>query len=270
MNGQAATLSMVEAAQTIIVPGDVLVVTPSEHGSFTAIGTNGGLLGHVLIAVGRPTVSRQTSPEALRIKSAWPAGSSQLLKVPTVESTRSRSGLHYCELILAVDVKTGCMWLVADIVDGVDSFEVGHFDLSEAIEVWQSPAGLRCDFRTKIMTEVLHRMGNGLADWSKLTAARAVFRNACLCRDESSSDADLLNEVSDCWESAPICTSVIVAFWQQYLCEYAKAIDAPEMDLIMKWMPLRADRVLPGELTATLKACGWTHVKAVRVASTTL
>merc|ERR1712146_658240 len=74
---------------------------------------------------------------------------------------------------------------------------------------------------------------------------------------------ELMDKVHGYWESAPICTSIVTAFWQRYLCKFAHATGQCEANLILKWMPLKADRVLPGELVDTMQKCGWmlvTHV----------
>merc|ERR1711967_129789 len=94
------------------------------------------------------------------------------------------------------------------------------------------------------------------ASWSLTTAARAVFKSAKLSRRR-----DLLGKVQGYWDSAPICTSVVISFWQRYLCRFAKATGQRETDLILKWMPLKADRVLPGELIETMRKCGWSNIK---------
>merc|ERR1712032_1320955 len=164
-------------------------------------------------------------------------------------------GLHQCDVLLRLEPTTCCPHLVAELTD--EPYEMIIFDSNEPVEIWQSPPALRADFRPTILATVLESMSIGLADWSRLTAARAVFRQASLRRSDSSTDSELLDEVSDCWDVAPICTSVVVVFWQRYLCEYARATGTSEMDLIMKIMPLKADRALPGDLLTTFRTCGW-------------
>merc|ERR1719421_2318893 len=68
-----------------------------------------------------------------------------------------------------------------------------------------------------------------------------------------------------CWSKEPICTSVVIIFWQVYLCRFASVINntRPEGNyidpavMIMRFMPLKADRVLPGHLLKTLKDHGF-------------
>lgn len=126
------------------------------------------------------------------------------------------------------------------------------------MEVWQSPAELRSQLRMDCIDAVLADMVSCEASWSLTTAFRAVTRSAKLSRRR-----DLLGKVQGYWESAPICTSVVTSFWQRYLCSYAHATGQRETDLILKWMPLKADRVLPGELIDTMRSCGWCNIKRV-------
>ncbi|CAK0865334.1 unnamed protein product [Prorocentrum cordatum] len=71
------------------------------------------------------------------------------------------------------------------------------------------------------------------------------------------------------WTREPICTSIIIVFWQRYLCELAAATQgecAPSLsglDLILQWMPLKADRGLPGDLLGVLRSRGWACVSQV-------
>merc|ERR1712070_1180888 len=105
------------------------------------------------------------------------------------------------------------------------------------------------------MHEVLAEMKRCEANWSASTAARAFMQmawgSAKLLPGRSS--AELLEEIHSCWKMEPICTSVVVTFWQRYLCKLAMAatmsrgFHVDPAELVLKWMPLRADRVLPGE-----------------------
>lgn len=63
----------------------------------------------------------------------------------------------------------------------------------------------------------------------------------------------------------PICTSVVIMFWQRWLCKLASVLAAQQetaeetsSDLILQWFPLKADRSLPGPLLDTMLRCGWT------------
>jgi len=77
----------------------------------------------------------------------------------------------------------------------------------------------------------------------------------------------LMKETESCWFCDPICTSVVIIFWQRYLCKLADHLNKDKShdslciesaDLILQFMPLKADRVLPGELHKVLRSCGWT------------
>jgi len=99
------------------------------------------------------------------------------------------------------------------------------------------------------------------------TAARALLKTAAVSRSKSlrngMSRAQLLRELQDCWDEAPICTSVVVVFWQQYLCMHARATGQQELDLILKWMPLKADRGLPGDLVNAMRRSGWVAMECM-------
>merc|ERR1719181_863840 len=101
------------------------------------------------------------------------------------------------------------------------------------------------------MTRVLADMKVHEASWSHVTVARAMFSSARLTSAGSQLPEQTLNTVKACWEREPICTSVVITFWQRYLCEVAASQDqSPQQTLesIMRFMPLKADRGLPGDL----------------------
>jgi len=127
------------------------------------------------------------------------------------------------------------------------------------VEIWRSPAGLRECFQLDIMELVLSDMRRHEACWSFATAARAMLLSARHFR--STDREDLLEEIQDCWLSKPICTSVVIIFWQRYLCRLAEAANRSESELILHWMPLKADRVLPGELINVMIESGWKPVR---------
>merc|ERR1711953_1473143 len=87
-----------------------------------------------------------------------------------------------------------------------------------------------------------------------MTAIRALFRSAYINKDSQ----EAIAETRACWANAPICTSVVVTFWQRYLCHWSdklkleNEINVDAMKLIRRWMPLKADRTLPGDLLAAL------------------
>merc|ERR1719162_2204282 len=73
-----------------------------------------------------------------------------------------------------------------------------------------------------------------------------------------------MDKIADYWKKEPICTSVVIIFWQRYLHKLAgvvvSKVDSGKVEpaeLIMRWMPLKADRVLPGDLLGTLTETGW-------------
>lgn len=247
------------ATPPAIAAGDVLLV--KGRGRLAAIGAAGGLMGHVMLAQGAPRRLLATSPEAAALFGVRPLlHSEQLWRVEVFESTRSNVGLHCCELLLHPEHGTGRVVLVAELTKsspGVDVPEETELLLidDEAAEVWQSPPELRSELRPKIMSEVLREMKISEQSWSIATAARAMLKTATV--RGRSIQGHLLQELKACWLEAPICTSVVVVFWQQYLCRLAQETSQDELDLILKWMPLKADRGLPSELIDTMSKCKW-------------
>lgn len=67
----------------------------------------------------------------------------------------------------------------------------------------------------------------------------------------------VLDDMLDAWAQQPICTSVVIIFWQMYLWRLATAHGDNPADIILKFMPLRADRVLPGQLLKTMREHGF-------------
>lgn len=235
------------------------------------IGAAGGFMGHVLLVTGAPRrLDRGLEPSAKELERAkfkWPADAVELWIVPAIESTRHEEGLHRAELIVFVQRSTGHLRLIGEFTPS----ELVIEEEQESMEIWQSPGELRQQLRVDLMQDVLDEMKAYEANWSASTAARAFMQMAWgSARIASGSGTgQVLEEIHASWRKEPICTSVVVTFWQRYLCKLAQAaiitrgclIDPSE--LVLKWMPLKADRVLPGELFSTMQACGWVMLQQV-------
>jgi len=242
----------------IVEPGDVLFVRGT--GGLLELGTAGGVLGHVMLVIKGPERIGSHSDHARPLKSVWPAGVREIWRVRTVESARGRVGLHEANLYLYVEPSSRTLFLLGELADR-------EFDFSnEATELWQSPAELRSRVSDNIVQEVLKDMKeqNANANWSWTTAARAVLLPDWELSDSSDKN-QLLQEIQDCWAMDPICTSVVIIFWQRWLCRLASVLiaqqdieDVTPSDLILQWLPLKADRSLPGPLLDTMRRCGWT------------
>lgn len=245
--------------QSLIVAGDVLFVKGGVQ--FQTIGANGGFMGHVLLALSSPQRVDAGSDMAVSLRAVWPKDAECIWRVHTVESTRSASGLHQAEMLIHMDKLTHCLWLVGEL--SLDHSDLAKVD-SEAVQVWQSPPALRERLRPELVTATLKDMGAHAAEWSLATAARAVLFSGSRC--EGLKKSEVLKGARACWRSKPICTSIVIVFWQRYLCKFAQ-LDASEGDaaeLIQKWMPLKADRTLPGTLQAVLKECNWSIITRAR------
>lgn len=240
--------------------GDVLSV--KGNGRLARLGAHGGFMGHVLVVLSDAQTLPAGLPEGSEIRQLLRLPSTCILwKIRTLESTRSKTGLHSADMFLKSDDGTGNLVLVGEL--SIDKNDLSLID-SEAVEVWQSPAELRKDFRLDVMDRVVADMKDQEGDWSLVTAARALLNQGSDLRRAWNMRS--LQEIKDCWEIDPICTSVVVVFWQRYLfriCQQATLQDSSghlkedPIKLILKWMPLKSDGVLPGALTKVMKDCGW-------------
>lgn len=192
----------------------------------------------------------------------------------------------------------------------------------EPAELWQSPEELRAELRADLMGQVVAEMRASQANWSYTTGLKAMFKTASVKRVSGSNIS--LQEIVECWARPPICTSVVISFWQRYLVKLSLRIPPPPgvsclflegervaywstaegnwadglvigrnmdragnvvsynldvvcsvppaclrrpvltrlaetmaLDLILQYMPLKADRALPGDLLKTLKESEW-------------
>lgn len=233
------------------MPGDVLFIR--GEGGFADIGTTGGFLGHFLVVTATP--ARLTASELKQVNEMRDDfREERLWKVETVESTRNHCGLHRSHLVLFVEPGTSRVLVVAEILaNQADVVEVEP----ELVHIWQSPAELRLQLSTFAVEDVISDMKVQEQNWSYATAARALLLGASV--EGRSADKQLLHELSACWLTAPICTSVVVIFWQRLLGHLAPKLRLPHAELIMRYLPLKADRGLPTELLAVLGSCGWTE-----------
>lgn len=247
-----------------IAPGDVLYVPGTGGGGVFEVGTAGGLLGHVMVAIARPRRIPEFSEDGIWFKPVWPSGGvTEIWMVRVIESTRNKTGLHEANLLVYLKRRTRKIILIGEVIDG-------HIDGSgQPMELWESPGRLRALLSAGLLAEVVQEMKDQCTSWSWTTAARAVLRSASSFNKLIGNDL-LLQEIRECWAAEPICTSVVIGFWQRCLCKLAKgdtrstddmALDPAE--LILKWMPLKADRSLPGTLLETMRNCGWKRWTAI-------
>lgn len=216
-------------------------------------------MGHVLLVTGWPRRVTRDSFEGIELGNVWPAGAQRVWKLPTIESTRAYSGLHKSEMLFRVDPNTGALILFGELIE--KTRQLCRVD-NESVEVWQSPSQLRMRPRLDLMTDVLNEMVAQETNWSLKTAVRAVFKSSLV--DPTGQDGEiLLEELRECWDVAPICTSVVIIFWQRYLEKLALAEGQGEGDFVLSWMPLKADRALPGNLIRFLEESGWNSITSV-------
>jgi len=162
-----------------------------------------------------------------------------------------------------VEQNTGKLMLLGEVT--LDD-EIGMPDTAEPMELWQSPSELRAHLCPELMAEVVDDMRKSLSSWSAATAARAVGVAAWMgSRTLSGNHDKIMQDMGTCWHNEPICTSVVIIFWQRYLCAFANLVNQGRRDdeaiccseMILRFMPLKADRVLPGQLMKTMAASGF-------------
>lgn len=255
-----------ERLDLLISFGDVLTVR--DTGRMAAIGTTGGFYGHAMLVIAMPRGYRRFTPDAEPFE-PWPDyDSSYIWEVRTLECTRSERGLHESRLLMYVQATTGRILLMGEVNkdNEVVEFERREGESPEVVEVWQCPLELRVSPRMELMEMVIMEMKQHEANWSWSTAVRAFLLTAGVQKVQNSADRiALFEQIQKCWIAEPICTSVVITFWQRYICKMVQAgvFSASAIDLILRWMPLKADRVLPGELCETLRSCHWTHIRRV-------
>lgn len=243
-----------DSLELMMAPGDVLAVKGS--GRLTEIGTARGFMGHVLLVLAPPANVIRQSEEGQSLQAVWPSADvEEIWRVRTLESTRSEQGLHEAEMLLYVERNSGQLLLVGELQQDGTLVLTEH----EAVELWQSPTELRSQLRMDLMLKVLAEMKANEASWSSVTAMRAAISSARLTAGSS----ETMETVRACWAREPICTSVVIVFWQRYLCEVCTEGSGDPLDLILKWMPLKADRGLPGDLLGAMRSVGWVTVAQV-------
>lgn len=242
------------SASTAIAIGDVLLI--KGGGRVAQIGTSSGFMGHVLVALGPAEALDARSDDAQQLFANCPSlYGACIWRVKTLESCRSRDGLHQAEMLLRVDPATGCIFLVGELVGDLTMTIIDE----ETVEIWQSPPTMRSHCCSLLCSEVLCEMRASEQNWSFTTAARALLNAAQV--HSGRNNVDLCEELKDCWDVAPICTSTVITFWQRYLCRLATATNQSQSDLMLRYMPIKADRALPGELACAMRRCGWVLVE---------
>lgn len=214
-----------------------------------------------MVATSHAQCIRLGTPQAEFFLPVWPSNDdcTEVWRVGTIESTRREHGLHETESLFAVDARAGTMRLVGEVNKHGDLTAI---DCCELVVVWKAPTELRGLVPPGLVQDVVAAMRAQMreANWSMLTAARAAFQDAAIAVGEG------MEAIEACWTVAPICTSVAIICWQRCLLHAARAQgrgDSGAVELILRWMPLKADRALPSDLVCTLIATGWSLLEKV-------
>jgi hypothetical protein len=178
--------------------------------------------------------------------------------VQTGESCRTAEGFQETEMLLYVDRK-GHILIVGEVTHNRNLIQ---YDKPAKVQLFCCPPELRSHCSLDTMNDVLAQVRDRQASWSWGTAVRAFLFSADV--SESRDSDDVMKEIKRSWKSDPICTSVVIVFWQRYMCRLAEAHeDSHAMDWILQWMPVKADRTLPGELLSTMEKCGWEVIEVI-------
>jgi hypothetical protein len=244
-----------ESLDVMVGIGDIVVV--ESDGSVGSIGEIHGSFGHVLLVSGSPECIREGSDDADGMEKIWPEGVKQVWIVPTVECTRRQQGMLHSKLLIYNEPGTDQFLLLGEMSE--DNVIFVCAEPVEKIQFLCCPGELRACCQSDLMAKTLRDMDAIQRSWSWSTAIRAyLFSSSVLNGPESVNESTSLEQIRTSWESSPICTSIIIVFWQQYLCALAAQDgDRSPMKQISEYMPLKADRALPSKLIATLKNCGW-------------
>jgi len=235
-----------------LCPGDVLSMIDDGF-AITRLGAAGGYMGHVLLVASHPRPVQKRSAVGKAFQEFRENGDNALFMVGIVECSRSEEGLTENDLVLSVD-KAGRVKMCGEVsYDGEDMF---HHEQSKEVHIWQSPSCFRgSSLRLDVMCMVLQDMRSNQQNWSWSTAVRAFLFSGEISSHSASSMT--MKDIEDSWKTEPICTSVVVIFWQRYLQKLASLESTDPLHLILQFMPLLADRVLPGELHSTMLTKGW-------------
>jgi hypothetical protein len=223
------------------------------------LGATGGFMGHVLLVVAQPRGVQRHSAEATPYASMWPREAKTLWIVRTWECCRNADGYTETDYIMYIDG-----WGRIQLAGAVEASHLTNYDSATELQLFCCPPELRSHLRLDLMNEVLASMDSD-ASWSWNTAIRAFLFSADVSemQDDDNSD-EVLRSIQQCWKASPICTSVIIIFWQKYLCKLAQRSPGTHaVDWIVSWMPVKADRALPGELLGAMERCGWTVVETL-------
>jgi len=235
-----------------LAPGDVVCERGNAEG-IMRLGATGGFMGHVLLVVAPPRGVRRHSAEAFTYENMWPTEARMLWIVRTRESCRNADGYTETNYIMYIDGRGHVRLLGAH-----EPHQLTKYDSATEVQLFCCPPELRMHLRWDLMSEVLQSMRESDANWSWNTAVRAFLFSADVSEMQDDSADDVLSSIRKCWKSSPICTSVVIVFWQKYLCRLAdQHPNTHAADWIVSWMPVKADRALPGELLSAMERCGW-------------
>jgi len=217
------------------------------------IGTAGGFMGHVLLVVAGPQPISRRSDVGSVFPEIFECSGRSLYCVDVIECSRGAEGLCEVKVLLSLD-RNGQVFLCGEHSE--KECEIGKSEEPEEVHIWHSPPLFRgSSFRHDVMSSVLHEMRSSQQNWSWSTAVRAFFFSGEISGNMGKSIT--MKEIQDGWQAEPICTSIVITFWQRYLAKVATLECIDPLQLILQVLPLKADRALPGELFSAMLSRGW-------------
>lgn len=248
----------------LVMAGDVLLSGPDRWG-----------IHHMILAQGpmTPAIDAVTAEVA--------APGMTVYSFPTVESSDLERGVDTAwktgHRFVFVDSDTNQLMLLGEMVDGCDILYVE--DEAQPVKVLQHPlrpgrGGPAFDFVA--FGKAVTHLSQTSKTWSLATALRSLSStneviNAAPYLEDSNARAKLFKDLSQSWDTPPICSSVVVKVWQ---CYFLYACGAERTDAavqyILQYMPLRCDLALPSQVVQALSRCGWivmTHCENLSAAA---
>jgi len=237
-----------------IMPGDMFLAGPDKYG-----------IHHVILARSRWRAIEPEVAEALR--QDFDPGT-EILACDTIESTQGSVGdttwWYSATTYFARDPCTGAASLIADLP--ANSFEIEQVVTPVPTKVLLHPfrghgCGPRLD--TQAFESVIADAALNSKCYGKLTAVQSAV-NGLMRREVISSseytteDArrELLGKLRKSWRARPICASVAVMCWQQYLFCISPTDDEAVQNIV-RYMPCWCHRSTPCALVSKLSQLGW-------------
>eukprot|EP00746_Dinoflagellata_sp_MGD_P042102 gnl/MRDRNA2_/MRDRNA2_201937_c0_seq1.p1 gnl/MRDRNA2_/MRDRNA2_201937_c0~~gnl/MRDRNA2_/MRDRNA2_201937_c0_seq1.p1 ORF type:complete len:543 (-),score=83.11 gnl/MRDRNA2_/MRDRNA2_201937_c0_seq1:76-1704(-) len=194
------------------------------------------VVDHVILVVGVPMLRSRIESSDGTVVDVW--------FVPTLEAATNLEHCEVTEMAMVIDVVDDNKIKVIDRTDPADTTSW------EPTAVFLSPLSStdidQEEFARCVDEVVCHKQV-----WSKATAVKAGTRSARIDSNEYPDDGSktsLVRELTQYWESAPICTTMPIRVWQMYFVNANEGNPLEAAENILTIIPAKCDRCLPHEL----------------------